>query len=230
MNGELVRKLRLTDGAKAAVLFPPADYDVLGELGLPAAAVLRADSDAKPDSESYDYVHLFVSSMAELAERAPAAIGAVRWDGMLWISYPKGASGVKTDVNRDSGWKFMKELGMDAVSNISMNETWSALRFRPAGAGDSGKTRAKREREQETAGNRSDLRAADAALPDTPDDLTVALQASPAASEFFATLTDSMKRDYLRWILDAKREDTRAKRVAATVEKLGQGRKRPTDK
>ncbi|QNK60075.1 YdeI/OmpD-associated family protein [Paenibacillus sp. PAMC21692] len=231
MNGELVRKLRLTDGAKAVVLFPPAGYDVLGELGLPAIAGLSTDADVKLDSASYDYVHLFVSSMAELAERAPAAIGAVRWDGLLWISYPKGSSGIKTDVNRDSGWQFMKALDMDAVSNISMNETWSALRFRPAGAGDSGKTRAKREREQESAGNRSEvIRVADAALPEMPADLTKALQASPAAADFFATLTDSMKRDYLRWILDAKREDTRTKRVAATIEKLEQGRKRPTDK
>ncbi|GBG08702.1 hypothetical protein PAT3040_03295 [Paenibacillus agaridevorans] len=132
MNGELVRKLRLTDGAKALVLFPPAGYDVLGELGLPTTACLSPDADVKLDSASYDYVHLFVSSMAELAERAPAAIGAVRWDGLLWISYPKGSSGIKTDVNRDSGWQFMKALEMDAVSNISMNETWSALRFRPA--------------------------------------------------------------------------------------------------
>jgi len=237
MNGELVRKLRLTDGAKALVLFPPAGYDVLGELGLPTTACLSPDADVKLDSASYDYVHLFVSSMAELAERAPAAIGAVRWDGLLWISYPKGSSGIKTDVNRDSGWQFMKALEMDAVSNISMNETWSALRFRPAGVGDSGKTRAKREREQnqgqkqETAGNRSEvIRDADAALPEMPVDLTEALQASPAAADFFETLTDSMKRDYLRWILDAKREDTRMKRVAATIEKLEQGRKRPTDK
>mgnify|MGYP001587710911 CR=1 FL=1 len=59
------------------------------------------------------------------------ALGAVRRDGVLWVSYPKGSSKVKTDINRDSGWGPFNEAGFRAVTQIAVNDIWSALRFRP---------------------------------------------------------------------------------------------------
>ncbi|MHA2426240.1 MAG: hypothetical protein ACXAEF_15735, partial [Candidatus Thorarchaeota archaeon] len=51
-------------------------------------------------------------------------------DGWLWISYPKGKSKIKTDVNRDSIWEYAKGFGLKAVHQISIDETWSSMRFR----------------------------------------------------------------------------------------------------
>lgn len=50
----------------------------------------------------------------------------------LWIAYPKGGSGVDTDLSRDVGWKPIADLGLVPVAQVAVNRIRSALRFRPA--------------------------------------------------------------------------------------------------
>lgn len=57
-----------------------------------------------------------------------------------------------------------------------------------------------------------------------PEALRVALKASAAARKGFASLSPSCRREYVQWIADAKREDTRARRVTTAVEWLAKGR------
>ncbi|MFF2887103.1 YdeI family protein [Paenibacillus sp. NPDC057967] len=222
MNAELSRKLRLEPDKRAVILHPPDDYDIVRELGLPASSS-RSTEDELGEG-AYEFVLLFVTSLAELEKRAPVAIRAAETDALLWICYPKGTSRIKTDINRDTGWTLMKTFGTEGVAMISMDETWSAMRYRPEGAAKSSRSRKKGSELGALAVKPS------AAVPDLPDDLKAAFTASPEARTFFDTLTDSMRRDYLNWILEAKREETRAKRVSASIEKLGKGLKRPTDK
>ena len=59
-----------------------------------------------------------------------------------------------------------------------------------------------------------------------PDDFTAALKEVSAAQGFWASLTPSQKRDYLEWISEAKREDTRRRRIAQAVEWLADGKRR----
>jgi uncharacterized protein YdeI (YjbR/CyaY-like superfamily) len=53
-----------------------------------------------------------------------------------------------------------------------------------------------------------------------PDDLADALRANPEAAAVFARLPPSHRREYLGWIDEARRPDTRARRIAGTVERL----------
>jgi hypothetical protein len=80
----------------------------------------------------FDLVHLFVQQKAELEDKAPAAIQAVKPDGLLWISYPKKTSKVSSDLLREVMWEVVLKFGWQAVTQISIDDTWSALRFRPA--------------------------------------------------------------------------------------------------
>ena len=57
-----------------------------------------------------------------------------------------------------------------------------------------------------------------------PDDLAAALEAAPDAGRAFAGLSFSHQREYVTWIEEAKRPATRTRRVASTVERLGDGR------
>jgi uncharacterized protein YdeI (YjbR/CyaY-like superfamily) len=59
-----------------------------------------------------------------------------------------------------------------------------------------------------------------------PDDLAGALRRHRAARETFERLSPSQKRDYIEWITEAKREATRATRLATTLEWLAQGKHR----
>ena len=58
-----------------------------------------------------------------------------------------------------------------------------------------------------------------------PADLRSALDATPAAATFFAGLSFSHQREYVRWIEEAKREETRRTRIVRTVELLSEGKK-----
>jgi hypothetical protein len=122
----VLKKLRLQAGQKALLLNAPQGYlETLGEL--PAGVTLAT----QPDGE-YDFVQLFVKDRAELERYSPAAFQAVKYDGLLWLCYPKQTGKIKSDLNRDSLWKLMQPTGFSPVMQIAIDETWSALRFRPA--------------------------------------------------------------------------------------------------
>ena len=121
----LIKKLRLLPGQRIMILNAPEGY--LEELGpLPEGAELADGPEA-----TLDFVHLFVGNVGELERLAPVAISAVKPDGLLWISYPKRSAKVETDITRDKGWDVVASAGLRPVTQVSVNEVWSALRFRP---------------------------------------------------------------------------------------------------
>jgi hypothetical protein len=124
-DNTLVKKLQLKSGQRALFLNTPEGY--LGSLGALPAGVALADGPAG----TLDFVQLFVRDRAELAEHAPAALAAIKRDGVLWIAYPKQTAKVKTDLTRDRGWEPITAAGLRPVTQVAIDETWSALRWRP---------------------------------------------------------------------------------------------------
>lgn len=59
-----------------------------------------------------------------------------------------------------------------------------------------------------------------------PDDFSAAIRANAAAYKVFESFAPSHRRDYVEWIVTAKRDDTRARRIAQSVEWLSEGKKR----
>jgi hypothetical protein len=123
----LVRKLRLQPGQRALILNAPEGYELL--LGdLPEGVVI-----SKSPEGTYPFVHLFVRDSSELDKLLPGAQEAVDYDGLFWISYPKRSSKVKTDLSRDILWELMTaKTDLRPVTQVSVDATWSALRWRPA--------------------------------------------------------------------------------------------------
>jgi hypothetical protein len=110
----------------------PAEYLPILAEGMDGIEII-ADSQARAEG-STQAILLFVNSLAEARELAPAAVAAiaqVRGEGMLWIAYPKGGKGIKPDVNRDKLWPVVQELGWRPVRQVAIDEVWSAMRFRP---------------------------------------------------------------------------------------------------
>ncbi|OGO38306.1 MAG: hypothetical protein A2W35_18790 [Chloroflexi bacterium RBG_16_57_11] len=121
----LIKKLRLAAGQKALVLNAPAGYlQSLGEL--PAGITLSTQAEG-----TFDFVQLFVKDQAELERFGPGAFQAVKYDGLFWLCYPKQTGKIKSDLNRDILWKLVEPSGFSPVMQIAIDETWSALRFRP---------------------------------------------------------------------------------------------------
>ncbi len=68
---------------------------------------------------------------------------------------------------------------------------------------------------------------ADAKTPIVPADIQAALGAAPDAGSRFAALPPSHKAEYLTWIEEAKKPDTRARRIAGMIDRLKADRKQP---
>jgi hypothetical protein len=124
----LAKKLLLKPNMRIGVMNGPDGYhDLFDELP-PGAELVAAGTESGP----LDAVVLFVRSLAELEALAPKAMAQIPFDGLCWIAYPKKSSKIKTDIDRDTGWAKMSALGYAGVGLVAMNETWSAMRYRPA--------------------------------------------------------------------------------------------------
>jgi len=76
-------------------------------------------------------VLVFVMDKQECLGFLQTCLKALIYDTPFWIAYPKQSSKVKSDINRDSLWELAQAFGIETVTAISIDETWSALRFRP---------------------------------------------------------------------------------------------------
>ena len=119
----LAQRLVIRPGNRvAAINAPPGYRKTLGEL--PAGVTLGA----RPTDA--DVVHLFVRDRAELAREWPRIADGIRDAAVLWISYPKRSGAVRTDLTRDIGWEPVGDTGFEGVSQVAVDDVWSALRFK----------------------------------------------------------------------------------------------------
>ena len=121
-------KLRLKAEMTAALLHLPEE--VRGGLGLPGGVVV-AD-----DPAHVDFIIDLATTQAEAAERLTALEPHVRDDTILWFCYPKGSKTAGHDLNRDTVATFARTIGLVAVANVAIDDTWSALRIRRLRPGD----------------------------------------------------------------------------------------------
>jgi hypothetical protein len=125
-QSKLSKKLRIQPGQRLLFVNAPGGYVESLE---PLPEGIEFSGSTGPD---HDFVHLFVKDTGDLETYGPAAFESVKYDGLVWISYPKGSSKVDTDLNRDSLWELMTETtGLRPVTQVSVDATWSAIRFRP---------------------------------------------------------------------------------------------------
>ncbi|HUQ20391.1 MAG TPA: DUF3052 family protein [Gemmatimonadaceae bacterium] len=119
----LLKKLGVKEGSRFAVIKPPSGFvDSLPELPFRATLIQRGSAKA-------DVIVWFIKSSAELAGIA-TAIDRMPYDGgMLWVAWPKKASGVKTDVTEDVIRGVALRAGLVDTKVCAIDETWSGLRL-----------------------------------------------------------------------------------------------------
>ena len=121
----IAQKLYIRENFHILILNEPDGYsEQMG--GLPA----NVNVETGPDSPPYDHIQLFIRSMHELEEKLLSVKSMLKPDALLWVAYPKGTSKIKTDVNRDIIWKYAEPLGLKPVAMISIDNTWSSMRFK----------------------------------------------------------------------------------------------------
>ena len=85
---------------------------------------------AREAEKPVDFIQVFVTSHRELEAKLAGAKARLKPGGLLWVSYPKGTSRIKADINRDTINTFAATLGLQGVAMISIDDTWSALRLK----------------------------------------------------------------------------------------------------
>lgn len=118
----LPQKLGIKEDTSVAVLNAPAYFEqALGVL--PARATLTAELHPS------DVVVLFAITEDELIERFEAAMKLIPADGSIWVSWPKKASDVETELTFDVVHPYGLSTGLVDNKVCAIDETWSSLRF-----------------------------------------------------------------------------------------------------
>jgi hypothetical protein len=125
----LPRKLGIRAGTRVWLVNAPAGYADALRAAAPNALVEDGGAPAA-GTGLVDLVHLFCATRADLDAHGPAAIAAYQTGGHLWVSYPKGGAKAGTDLNRDVDWGPLPVAGFRPVTQVAIDERWSALRFR----------------------------------------------------------------------------------------------------
>ena len=152
-------------------------------------------------------------------------LSLVKDDVICWIYYPKGSSKIQTDLTRDKGWdELLKHKEMQWISLISFDDTWSTFAMR-----------LKKDADKKKEAKPKDRPVFEYVDPITktvklPEDFASALKKSKKQESFFNALSFTNKKEYIEWIVTAKREETRATRVKESVERLGKEWKNPANR
>jgi len=117
VEAELSKKLQYKSDFQGWVLGAPQDWsERLGGLAEPGGT---------------KWALFFVRDIEGVVEAATWAQTQLLDDALLWMVYPKKSSRRYTSsVYRDAGWEALGAAGWEPVSQVSMDEDWSALRFR----------------------------------------------------------------------------------------------------
>lgn len=207
---DLFKKLNFKGHTSIVLLHPPDSFLLHAEAMTPFTAVRYAFS----EKDENPFVLAFACTQAQVDAFALEFSKQTTGDAIHWIAYPKTSSKrYRCDFNRDTGWALLGELGFEPVRQVAIDEDWSALRFRRVGYVQK-MTRSF----AMTAEGKAKSQAQNLQM---PTDLQAALEARHSALTAFNKLAPSHQKEYIRWITEAKKDETRARRIAQAITKLG---------
>ncbi|MBK5260634.1 MAG: DUF3052 family protein [Thermoanaerobaculia bacterium] len=119
----LSKKLGIAEGSKMLVKNAPDDYVRLLEPLPPNVGF------AKKISKEIDIIHLFTDRKAALKSELESLRKTIRPDAVIWVSWPKRASKLPTDITEDTIREVALPLGLVDVKVCAVSEVWSGLKL-----------------------------------------------------------------------------------------------------
>jgi hypothetical protein len=211
------QKLKIKRGDTILAINAPAGYKVsLGDL--------PADVKITDSGKQASQLHWFVRDQAQLEKELKKVLPLIKDNTLCWIFYPKGTSKIQTDLTRDEGWDELRKTDLQWINLISFDETWSAFGLREKKNTDKTKEANVKERPilaYIDTGTKTVL---------LPEDFAIALKKNKKEEAFFNALSFTNRKEWVEWIVTAKREETRKERVRASVERLRKQWKNPANR
>jgi hypothetical protein len=218
MPTSTAQKLKIKEGYTLLTVGAPEEFkSALGDL--PPGVTVSSNT------KNYNQVHWFVQNMAQREKEEETVLALLKEGIMLWTYFPKGSSNIQTDLTRDRGWgDLATHSNLQWLSLISFNETWSAFALRLKTAADS-----KKESKPKEKPVKSFIDTATKTIT-LPEDLAAAFRQAPVEKTFFETLSFTNRKEYVEWVVSAKRAETRKTRVEETILRLVKGWKNPANR
>jgi hypothetical protein len=119
----LAKKLGIREGSNVALVGVPPE--VMAELQAALSSCRIATNGRGP----FDFIFLFANSQAEFRPLLRKMTNALASAGMLWVSWPKKASGVPTDLTEDVIRQIGLKAGLVDVKVCAVTDIWSGLKF-----------------------------------------------------------------------------------------------------
>lgn len=193
-----LKKMRWKPSQHINVAFPPNGF--MEQIDVPASfgQVIVQEN----------FMLVFVRNLESLESLKPALEKLDLTNDVLWIAYPKKSSKLASDLSRDVVWNSLRGIALTGVSLISIDQDWSAARYKPESA----------------------VKHSDKGSMNVPADLQKLLQGDDKARTFFYSLSATNRKEYIQWITGAKKTDTRDRRLSQILDRLHQGLKNPSEK
>src|SRR5689334_12891998 len=124
MSATIAQKLKIKEGYRLLTLNAPAGFAKKLE-GLPPGVEIAESG------KTFHQLHWFVRDRTQVEKELSKVLPLVKGDTVCWIYYPKGTSGIQTDLTRDKGWEALLAHSdtLTWISLISFDDTWSAFGF-----------------------------------------------------------------------------------------------------
>jgi hypothetical protein len=119
----LHQKLGLKPGQQICVINSPSDYQTLID-----GPVSGLEIRSTPRGQ-IQFAHIFETEAIRLSARLPELMKAIAPDGMIWVSWPKKAAKVPTDITEDVVRELALPIGLVDVKVCAVNEVWSGLKL-----------------------------------------------------------------------------------------------------
>jgi hypothetical protein len=119
----LAKKLGIKPGMLLCVVNAPADYAVLLAPLPENVAIVREAS------EGPDIIHVFVKRRSELVELINVYKNKIKQNGAIWVSWPKKAAKIATDVTEDTVREVALPLGLVDIKVCAVDDVWSGLKL-----------------------------------------------------------------------------------------------------
>lgn len=159
-------------------------------------------------TKKIDFALVFAVNQNQLCNILKDVFSALHPNSKLWIAFPKSTSKITSDLNRDCSWNVLSDNGFEGAEPITLDHCWSATRF--SKSEQFAVTTVMTEREKDFDKN----------LVKLPVELETVLGKHKSANDIFAAMPPSHQKEYVSWIEEAKRTDTKQRRAEAALEKI----------
>lgn len=170
-----------------------------------------------------DFALIFALSQHQLNNILREVFPAIHEETKLWVAYPKTASKIVSDLNRDCSWEELYKKDYTCVRQVILDHVWTAMRFvKSSQVPNQDRAFAEPKVSDSISFNKS--------LVVPPIELGKLFTKHKEAQEFFTSLPVTNQKEYVSWIESAKKEETRKIRLETALERLLAGKYNPAEK